>query len=208
MKKFQAAKNIATLLDVISFGEEKETIIVLQHAGEIDLMDYLLKLAKEKTDFGARNHRSFMFDIFKQIVRGLHELHRRRVAHGDLKPDNIVLSFSNEGNVVVTIVDLGFAKKGDDEYTTTDGSPGYLSPEQIELLDKRHTRRSYLPQKSDLYSLGVVLYAMLFGEIPSGNGDVPQDGDVLHGVLLNLLDSDPDQRMTTLDLLILLNQLN
>ena len=101
-----------------------------------------------------------------QICDALSEAHRRRTVHRDLKPDNIQLT-TVEGLVVAKVLDFGIARvaRDPDEALATNmstidicGTPAYMSPEQI--LGKAPDPRS------DLYSLGVILFEMLCGERP------------------------------------------
>jgi len=102
--------------------------------------------------------------IAKQICEGLAEAHRAGVVHRDLKPGNIMID--REGNA--KIMDFGIARsisvKGITGAGVMIGTPEYMSPEQVEgkEVDKR----------SDIYSLGIVLYEMLTGQVPF-EGDTP-----------------------------------
>ncbi len=108
--------------------------------------------------------------IVKQTCAGIEAAHRLGIIHRDIKPDNIILLDSHDGVPHVKILDFGIAKLLDrtDEERETDptltqvgtviGTPNYMSPEQCqgEALDAR----------SDVYSLGIVLYEMLTGVQP------------------------------------------
>jgi serine/threonine-protein kinase len=105
-------------------------------------------------------------EITKQIARSLREAHRIGIVHRDMKPGNVML-VQRGGDETVKVLDFGLAKEtagegGEVEDITQTGvfmgSPKYMSPEQIqgEKLDAR----------SDLYSVGVILYEMLSGKPP------------------------------------------
>ena len=98
-----------------------------------------------------------------QICDALSHAHSHGVVHRDIKPSNIMLEASERGKPMVKIVDFGLAKQVDDQsgfisQGSTVGTPLYTSPEQVknEIVDYR----------SDIYSLGCVLFAMLTGKPP------------------------------------------
>ena len=96
--------------------------------------------------------------IAKQICEGLAEAHRLGVIHRDLKPQNIMID--RDGHV--RIMDFGIARsmarEGPDRSQAIVGTPDYMSPEQIEGKETDH--------RTDIYSLGVILYEMLTGRLP------------------------------------------
>ena len=102
--------------------------------------------------------------ITKQICEGLAEAHRLGVIHRDLKSNNIMID--KEGNV--RIMDFGIARsleaKGITGPGVMIGTPEYMSPEQVEGKE--------VDQRSDIYSLGVILYEMVTGRVPF-EGDTP-----------------------------------
>ena len=102
--------------------------------------------------------------IGKQVCKGLAEAHRRGIAHLDLKPQNIMID--KEGSV--RIMDFGIARSLKDKIKPKAGvligTPEYMSPEQVQGKEVDH--------RSDIYSLGIILYEMLTGEVPF-EGDTP-----------------------------------
>jgi serine/threonine protein kinase len=106
-------------------------------------------------------------DIFIQLSDALVHAHAKKIVHRDLKPTNVILSSSDKGKDFVKIVDFGIAKvlpgneKEANKLTQTGeiiGSPLYMSPEQC--LGKR------LDERSDIYSLGCLMYETLAGQAP------------------------------------------
>jgi len=102
--------------------------------------------------------------IAKQVCEGLAEAHRVGVVHRDLKPGNIMID--KEGNA--RIMDFGIARsvsvKGITGAGVMIGTPEYMSPEQVEGKE--------VDRRSDIYSLGIILYEMLTGHVPF-EGDTP-----------------------------------
>ncbi len=109
--------------------------------------------------------------IGKEICEGLSEAHRQGVVHRDLKPSNIIID--KEGNA--RILDFGIARslkgKGITGAGVMIGTPEYMSPEQVEGKE--------IDQRSDIYSLGVILYEMVTGSVPF-EGDTPFTIGVKH----------------------------
>ena len=105
-----------------------------------------------------------LISLFRQICKGLQAAHEQGVVHRDLKPQNIMV----EGTDNLLITDFGLAKNlgasAMTEMGALMGTPAYMSPEQVrgQAVDKR----------SDIYSLGVILYEMASGKTPFAGGSV------------------------------------
>jgi predicted Ser/Thr protein kinase len=133
--------------------------------------------------------------IVPQVCDALQYAHDQGVVHRDIKPENVLLDRSGR----VKIADFGLAKllgKGPDDFTLTRtqqvmGTPRYMAPEQIE-------RPTTVDHRADIYSLGVVLYEMLTGELPMGRFDPPSHKvqvDVrIDQVVLRALEKAPERR--------------
>jgi serine/threonine-protein kinase len=145
----------------------------------------------------------------RQILSALRFAHRHGIVHRDIKPHNVLVD--REGRVKVT--DFGIARAGTSQMTETGsivGTAQYLSPEQA--------RGGEVDQRSDLYSLGVVLYELLTGKTPF-EGDTPVEIAMKHlsntpqapselrpdippeldMVVLRALAKDPDERYQSAD---------
>jgi len=109
--------------------------------------------------------------IARQVCEGLEEAHRLGIIHRDLKPQNIMID--KEGNA--RIMDFGIARSLEAESITGQGviigTPDYMSPEQVEAKE--------VDARSDIYSLGVVLYEMVTGHLPF-EGNTPLSIAVKH----------------------------
>lgn len=115
--------------------------------------------------------------IGSQIAAGLAAAHEQGLVHRDIKPENVLLE---EGVERVTITDFGLARAVDDNTVTQQGTitgtPMYMSPEQAQ--------GNQVDQKSDLFSLGSVLYAMCTGR-------PPYFADTSFGVMRRIIDETP-----------------
>ncbi len=99
--------------------------------------------------------------IANGILRSLQEAHGQQLVHRDLKPANIMLADSGDDEPVVKVLDFGIARRKDSSLTeagTALGTPIYMSPEQCTGSD--------IDGRSDLYSLGIILYRCVAGEPP------------------------------------------
>jgi serine/threonine-protein kinase len=103
--------------------------------------------------------------ILQQAARGLNAAHRLGIIHRDLKPDNLFLTRGDEGELIVKVVDFGIAKLRESSIHTMAGTvlgtPAYMSCEQASGM-----RSDDLDARSDIYSLGIVVYEMLTGRVP------------------------------------------
>ena len=132
-------------------------------------------------------------EIARQAVRALGYLHRQKIVHRDVSPDNLMLTRDADGHPLVKLIDLGIAKafEGAGGLTTTGiflGKPRYASPEQF--------GGTGLDARSDLYSFGVVLYELLTGCCPiSGNDPASFMAGHLLRPPLPFAESDPDGKL-------------
>jgi len=146
-------------------------------------------------------------EIVYKVAKALHYSHGRGVIHRDIKPSNIMLTINND----VRIIDFGIAIVSDSEVSRIEGiagSPSYMSPEQVQSEE--------LTPRSDLYSLGAVLYELLTGFRPfradtlskllhqivyatpppihTYRDDIPEE---LEEMVAKSMHKDPDKRCTS-----------
>lgn len=123
--------------------------------------------------------------IFKKIVSAVNFLHKQKIAHRDLKLDNIVMSEDSEP----ILIDFGFSSFAKHEFHQRCGSPHYVAPEVI-----IEGNESYNGLISDIWSLGVILFAMILGYLPF---DAQADeSDLTESELSNLSADEIDEFLT------------
>lgn len=140
-------RNIVQLFEY--FQTSKHVLIVIELSSGGDLLSYVRKRRQLKEEVAK--------SVFKQIIEALKYCHSKRILHRDIKLDNILLTI--EG--VVKICDFGVSKivKQGERMTEQCGTPAYIAPEI--LVDK-----GYEGFTIDIWSAGVVLFAMLYGTVP------------------------------------------
>ena len=161
-----AHPNIVVIYDI---GKtDRHAYMVMEYVEGRELRDLLMR----HSPFGYRD----AIEVCTQVADGLAYAHARGVVHRDIKPTNIMVT--SDG--VVKITDFGIARMRTSELKTMTGivlgSPRYMSPEQV-------TGRM-LDQRTDIFSLGVVLYELLTGRPPF-------QGDSVQGVMFQALNSAP-----------------
>ncbi|KAI9348049.1 kinase-like domain-containing protein [Obelidium mucronatum] len=139
--------NVMQLYDV--YETEKELYLILEHIEGGELFDYLVskgRLSEEEA-----------LDFFQQITFGVDYCHRHLICHRDLKPENLLLNKDHQ----VKVADFGMASLQvmGKMLETSCGSPHYASPEIIKGV-------KYDGAAADVWSCGVILYALLTGNLP------------------------------------------
>ena len=157
--------NHPNLISIYDFGEtqKRDAYIAMELVEGVTLGDEIKKFEQISWRRVCR--------LGVQICNALHEAHENSIVHRDLKPDNIMLTYRGPGADTIQfikVLDFGLAmtignaqrdQRGNlQQSDELIGTPEYMSPEQIEGLELDH--------RTDIYSLGIVLYRMLTGEHP------------------------------------------
>jgi len=175
-KKFAIKVPFKKILGMVDFPVEAIASAKIGHKNIVDVLDGELSpdkqqfivmeyLEGEPLDLFLENEKSVSWEIAKkillQICDGLHAAHGHGVVHHDIKPQNIFL-LKDGKDYTVKIVDFGIAKLADGRSGLPGhigGTPEYSAPEQYNGTKSDH--------RADIYSLGVLMYEMLTGIIPS-----------------------------------------
>ena len=142
--------NIIHLYSILQ--TEDNIYIIMEYAEGIELFDYIAK--KRKLDERTACH------IYQQIISGLEYLHKNNIVHRDIKPENLII---NKKNKELKIVDFGLSNIFDNDkkklLSSSCGSPSYAAPEML-------NGKKYKPNPVDIWSSGIVLFAMICGYLP------------------------------------------
>lgn len=134
-----------------NFETEDSIIIIMEYLGDTDLLSFLLE--------NGRCHELLAKKIFLQILEIIYYLHSQGIVHGDIKAENIII---NTETYECKLIDFGMSTKNGSELRKGFlGTPIYMAPE---LLDKNFENTNHY--KSDIWSLGVLLYAILHNFYP------------------------------------------
>ncbi|XP_061420369.1 serine/threonine-protein kinase BRSK2 isoform X2 [Lethenteron reissneri] len=147
--------HVLKLYDV--YENKKYLYLVLEHVSGGELFDYLVK----KGRLTPKEARKFL----RQIISALDFCHSHSICHRDLKPENLLLDEKNN----IRIADFGMAslQVGDNLLETSCGSPHYACPEVIR-------GEKYDGRKADVWSCGVILFALLVGALPFDDDNLRQ----------------------------------
>jgi serine/threonine protein kinase len=208
LREARAAASVRhpNVASVFHLGRTGQNYFYAMEFAEGEMLESLIKRS-------GRLEVKLALEIATQVTAGLAAVHKQKLVHRDIKPSNIMVSLEDGGAVTAKIIDLGLAKavieSGSQTAISTPGcfagTPGFASPEQFAGLG--------VDIRSDLYSLGVVLWDMVIGhalfkgspaEVMYQHQHIPLPFEQLEGVpqpvailLEVLLEKDPAQRFQT-----------
>ena len=142
-------ENVMKLYDVIETN--RYLYLIMEYINGISLLDFIQKQKNHRIDENKCK------ELFYQIVKGILYCQNENICHRDIKLENILIV----NNKIIKIIDFGFAIKCNrNEYQEFFcGTVYYMPPEIV-------NKQRYMPFYSDIWSLGVLLYAMIFGDFP------------------------------------------
>ena len=125
-----------------------------------------------------------LVQVFKAVADGMVHMHRRQVCHGDLKPNNILLSRAGE----VKIIDFGLARIKSEVVERIQGTPEYMAPEQV--------THSLINERTDIYNFGAAMYRLVSWKLPASvvseeEGGLPLDAKTWARVYKPVEDVNP-----------------
>lgn len=199
---------------VARFEAERQALAVMDHpniakvfeAGTTDkgrpyfVMEYVPGVPLNTYCDTERLSTNERLELFTAICGAVQHAHQKGVIHRDLKPSNILVSLQ-DGKPVPKIIDFGIAKAIHTPLTDSTlvtaigevvGTPAYMSPEQLEnsQLD--------IDTRSDIYSLGVILFELLAGALPFDFSEYQKPGDSLQKMIRETDPPTPSKRLQTI----------
>jgi serine/threonine protein kinase len=200
---------------IARFEAERQALAMMDHPNIARVLDagatdtgrpyFVMELVRgiKITDYCDQNHVDTpkRLDLFIQICHAIQHAHQKGIIHRDIKPSNILVTL-HDGVPVPKVIDFGIAKATEARLTDKTlftayeqfvGTPAYMSPEQAEMsgLD--------VDTRSDIYSLGVLLYELLTGKTPFDGKELVRSGlDQMRRTLREKEPQRPSTMLTTL----------
>jgi serine/threonine protein kinase len=202
---------------IARFEAERQALAMMDHPNIASVLDaaatetgrpyFVMELVRgvKITEYCDKNNldNRLRLDLFIQVCHAIQHAHQKGIIHRDIKPSNILITL-HDGVPIPKVIDFGIAKATQSELQLTDktfftayeqiiGTPAYMSPEQAELSGLN------IDTRSDIYSLGVLLYELLTGRTPFDARKLLQNGvDAMRKTLREQEPQRPSTMVTTL----------
>src|SRR6266404_6108359 len=202
---------------VARFEAERQALALMDHPNIARVLDagatesgrpyFVMELVRgiKVTDFCDQNSlkTTARLEMFVEVCDAVQHAHQKGIIHRDLKPSNILVTTSPSGKPLAKVIDFGIAKATTDQRLTDKtlftafelliGTPAYMSPEQAALSSVD------VDTRSDIYSLGVLLYELLTGSTPFDTTELLKRGlDEVRRVVCDVEPMRPSTRLSTL----------
>jgi eukaryotic-like serine/threonine-protein kinase len=201
---------------IARFEQERQALAMMEHPNIARVFDagatqhgrpfFVMELVRgvRITDYCDEQQLSTRerIDLFITVCQAVQHAHQKGIIHRDLKPSNILVTI-NDGEAVPKVIDFGVAKATSGRLTEATlftqfeqmvGTPLYMSPEQAELTSLD------IDTRSDIYSLGVLLYELLTGRTPIDTATMARAGmDEIRRIIREVDPPRPSARVKTLD---------
>jgi eukaryotic-like serine/threonine-protein kinase len=202
---------------IARFEAERQALALMEHPNIAQVFDagstdsgrpyFVMELVRgiKITEYCDRQSLSTAerLDLFMQVCHAVQHAHQKGIIHRDIKPSNVLVTTTEEGKPLPKVIDFGIAKATTGQQLTDKtiftalemliGTPAYMSPEQAAMTN------ADVDTRTDIYSLGVLLYELLTGTTPFNTNELLKAGlDEVRRVIRNQEPVRPSTRLSTM----------